>query len=252
MIEIKEYCGRLGNHLFMYAFARVVAEALAYRLVVPPIAGFDGTYDVVDGEAHTRPIHYIGGDYAVDLPALLANKRPRRILLNAYVQNYAYFAHRAADVKKWLHPGPPRYHYTTILPQEKDIVVHVRLGDYVAHKLAPAMEYYTSILDTIHDGRRVYVVSDEPDHPALAVFDKYDTIYHSTTALEHFRFLAAAKTLIIGTSTFSWWAAFLSDAQVFAPLLARGYYFTPDHKNEQYVVNESRYVYIDGVRMLDE
>lgn len=252
MIEIKEYCGRLGNHLFMYAFARSVAEALGYRLVAPPIDGFKGTQDVVDGAAYTQPTHYIGGDVAIDFDALLANKRPRRILLNAYVQNYAYFASRAADVKKWLHPGPPRMHYTTVLPEQNDIVVHVRLGDYVAYKTAIAVDYYTNVLDTIHTGRRVYVVSDEPDHPALAVFDKYDTIYHSMPALSDFRFMVAAKTLIINTSTFSWWAAFLSDAQVFAPLPARGYYSTPDYPNKNYIVDEERYTYIDNVRMFHE
>lgn len=252
MVEIKEYRGRLGNQLFMYAFARVTAEALNYKLVVPPIDGFDGTKDVVDGVAYGIPLYYIGGDAQVDLDALLDNKRPRRILLNGYVQNYAYFAHRAADVRKWLYPGAIRQHPTSIVPLPQDIVVHVRMGDYLAHKLSVALDYYTAILNHIAPGRRVYILSDDLDHPALEVFDKYRPVYYATDTLSAFRFMVAAKTLLIGTSTFGWWAAFLSNAEVFAPLPARGYYSNPEYKNEHFIVDESRYTYIDGVRMFHE
>lgn len=36
MVEVK-YLGRLGNHLFTYATARVIAEHLGYALHAPPV-----------------------------------------------------------------------------------------------------------------------------------------------------------------------------------------------------------------------
>lgn len=248
MVEV-QYVGRMGNHLFTYAVARVIAEAMHYKLVAPPVVGFGGTYNIVNGAAYTAPVQRILGDEFFDIDALIGNKTRRKIFVRACCQKYSYFKSRAADIKYWYRQPPPE----KPLPDDA-VVLQVRLTDFAhKYKWAIAMDYYTSVLDQYCDGQPVFVITDEPTHPCLQVLEKYNPTYASATPIEDFRRLVAAKTLIIGPSTFAWWGAFLSNARVFAPLLARGYYSNPDYKNENFVVDDDdRYTYIDGVRMLHE
>ncbi len=73
MVEVK-YIGRLGNNLFQYCFARILAQGLGYKLKAEPIAGFPNTKKEVEGcdysqgypvqvIAHDYPDHY-AGDYS--------------------------------------------------------------------------------------------------------------------------------------------------------------------------------------------
>jgi hypothetical protein len=243
MVEV-QYVGRLGNQLFTYATARVIAEALHYKLAAPPIAGFGGTYNVVLGATHHEPVEKILRDYFPDVAGIIANRTPRKILVAAYCQKYEYIRDRAADVQRWYRQPPPEK------PCHPDaVVMHVRLTDFIGYRWAIDIGYYTAVLDTMFRGRPVVIITDDPTHACLRAFDKYAPTYYRSSPLEDFRCMVAARDLIIGTSTFSWWAAFLSRANVFAPLLQRGYYFRPEYKNEHYVVDDPRYTYIDGVKL---
>lgn len=244
------YRGRLGNQLFIYATARTVAEKMGYRLQIAPIDGFRNTYEEVDGDEYKTPLHYIYRDYMPDMRALFANKRPRCIFFDAYLQDYAYFSERAADVRRWLYPGPAEM----MTPNPNDVVMHIRLGDYVTpYKWAIDINYYTNALETVFSDReKLFIVTDEPDHPCLAALDQYAPTYYSAPPLEAFRFLVSAPRLVIGNSTFSWWAAFLSSSTIVAPLFECGYYFAPEYKNERYIVNEDRYTYVKNVKRLHE
>jgi hypothetical protein len=247
MVEVK-YVGRMGNHLFTYAAARVIAESLRYKLVAPPVVGFGGTYNIVNGAAYHNPVERITRDELPDLNGILRNQSRRKIVVAAYCQKYDYIRARAGDVKAWYRQPPPEQPLAT-----DAVVVQIRLTDFAAKfKWSIAMDYYTAVLDEYFAGRPVVVITDEPTHPCLRVLDKYSPVYLNSAALEQFRAMTAAKDLIIGTSTFAWWAAFLSQARVFAPLLKRGYYFGPSNRNENYIVDEDRYYYVEDVGLLHE
>lgn len=243
-----DYKGRMGNQLFMYAVGRTIAERLGYRLNAKPIPGFDGTNEFVDGQMYMTPVQYLYGDYVIDPVAMFANQRPRMIYLQAYAQNYACFADRSDDVRKWFYPGLPDQG-----PRADDVVMHIRLSDFVTpYKWALSFDYYEHALNNLFPTRKnLYIITDEPDSPLLACLDKYSPTYYNAPTLEQFKFMTLAKQLIIGTSTFSWWAAFLSSGAVVAPLMKRGYYFKPDSKNENYVVKEDRYTYVEDVELLE-
>lgn len=247
MVKVK-YLGRLGNHLFTYATARVIAEALQYKLVAPPVPGFGGTYNIVSGAVHTNPVEEIIGDDLPDLHSVINNPTRRKIVVAAYCQNYAYLRDRATDIRAWYRQPQPE---KALDPDA--VVAHVRLTDFAhKYKWAISMDYYVSVIEQNFLGRPLVVITDEPSHPCLGVLEKYSPAYVSAAPLEDFRQMVAARDLIIGTSTFAWWAAFLSRANVFAPLLARGYYSRPEYKNENFVVDDSRYTYVENVRMLHE
>lgn len=245
MVEVT-YVGRMGNQLFTYATARIIAETLRYKLVAKPIVGFGGTYNIVTGATYHSPVERIVQDELPDLNSILHNSARRKISVAAYCQKYDYVRARASAVKAWYRQPPPE---NSLHPDT--VVIHVRLTDFASKfKWAVSMDYYTAVLDEYFAGRPVVVITDEPTHPCLRALDKYKPMYSTSQMMEQFRTLVAAKDLIIGTSTFAWWAAFLSQARVFAPLLSRGYYFGPDNLNENYIVDEDRYHYVENVEML--
>lgn len=70
----------------------------------------------------------------------------------------------------------------------------------------------------------LYIVTDDPDNvlPQRFVLEYGAKIIHGE-ALEDFNFIKAANRLAISASSFSWWAAWLSDAtEIYVPLV--GYF----------------------------
>lgn len=94
--------------------------------------------------------------------------------------------------------------------------VHVRRTDYVGNALELSQADYRKL--ALYAGQcganldRVFVVSDDPDwcrsHLDLGVpFE----CWSGGSAVEDMRFLAGCRSLVLSRSTFSWWAAMLSE-----------------------------------------
>lgn len=239
------YNGRLGNQLFMYAAGRIIAEELGYELSANPIEGFEGTKDKVEGERHQRPVQILSPRDHPRVEDIVADRHPRKIVLRAYMQNYEHIGANDEKVRKWF--GLP----DGVKADPNCVIVQVRLGDFVRLGWAPSMDYYIRAIDDNFVGKKVLVMTDEPSNPRLLEFDKYNPEFYSGSPQDQLRFATTAENLIIGTSTFSWWSAFLSSARVFAPLMRRGYYSFRPFRNENYIVNEDRYAYIKDVDTID-
>lgn len=239
MVEVK-YIGRLGNKLFTYAASRIIAEEMGYKLCANPIEGFDGTMDIVDGESHSDPVQWVRPGHNTKVSEIIADKSPRKIIIGEYMQRYEHLKNKTKEIRQW-------YRLPKTDSDDNSVFISVRLGDYIKLGWSIALDYYTKILDERFEGKQVFVATDEPNSPHLSVFNKYNPKILRCGALEQFRLLSSAKNLIIGTSTFSWWAAFLSNATVFAPTLKRGFYFNHRDRNENYMVQEDRYTYIKDV-----
>jgi len=211
MIEVK-YHGRLGNRLFQYSFGRILAEDLGFRLKVEPIPGFPGTKLDVDGHDYSGPAYpaqYISG-HQVNMSSILGNRSARRIVVSGFFQRYEYYKkYKDLIRKKWLiadgetdkgiNPG--------------DIVVYVRRGDYIKRGFGLPFSYYEKALQ-MTGFERVYLCTDDPNDPFMALFKKYSPIIHHTPddPFEDFRFIMAFNKIVQSASSFSWWASFLSSA----------------------------------------
>lgn len=240
MVEVR-YNGRLGNQLFMYAAGRIIAEEMGYGLSAEPIEGFEGTRDKVEGERHHRPVQMLSPRDHFLVSEIVEDKTSRKIVLKSYMQHYENIREKSDDVRKWFKlPDGAK-------ADPNCVVVQVRLGDFVRLGWAPSMDYYTRVIDENFAGKKVLIMTDEPSNPLLSEFDRYHPEFYSGSPQDQLRFATTASDLIIGTSTFSWWSAFLSDARVFAPLMLRGYYSFRPFRNENYMVKESRYTYIRDV-----
>ncbi len=241
MIEVR-YRDRLGNNLFQYCFGRILAEELGYQLVAKPIPHFPGTYAVVAGQAFESPVWNCPD--GVRLDEILADRTPRRIVVNGYMQQYRDYRPYRDKIRQWVEIGRSQ-----VRPEPDALVLHIRLGDYrqIGWVLSP--EYYHAIIAR-ESFSRLYIVTDEPDSPLLESFVKYTPTLVTGSPIESLRFIRSSRRIVLSQSTYGWWGAFLSEAdRIYFPLPRRSVW-TPERTVIDLRVDESRYIYISGVETL--
>jgi hypothetical protein len=212
-VEVR-YQGNLGNRLFQYAIGRILAENLKYKLIAGPIEGFDITLDSVAGTSIEFPKVVFEANN-LDLVGLYSGKYSgMRVVLDGYFQVYDYFVDHIETIRAWYdlsHIKP------LFIPGPDDLVINWRLGDFlIPNRIWRSLP--PTLLDRIilkQKWRYIYLVTDSPDHEvAIELMDRYNNlkIFHGSP-LEDMRTLQLSHTLLISTSTFSWWAALLSNAE---------------------------------------
>lgn len=206
--------GRLGNQLFQYVIARLLAERLGYKLatnynwndtltVTPAKTGIAYPNDtVVIKETNETPCLF-------DMPF-----EKRHYHLQGFWQCSDYYVPNRDKIKKYFNERAP------LNPNPDDIVMHVRLDDYKrfgrgGNVLNPA--YYLQCIER-EKFNKLYIVTDSIGDSYFNTFNKYKPIFNAKSEKEDFWFLTKFDRIILGNSTFSWWAAFLSNAsKIYSP-----------------------------------
>jgi len=267
MIKVN-FLGRLGNNMFEYCLGRILAEQLECGLVSPTIQGFIGTENI-NSEKGSRdePAIQLTG-HVIDLDAVINNCNNKNIVLSGYFQRYEYYKNHKDKIREWMHIDDYDVGQTN-----NDIIAHVRLGDDITyfhpeHPYIMPMDYYDKILENVSFDR-LYICSEPEtiDSEHIKKFDKYDPIILHGDTLEDFRAIKSFNKIIVPQSTFSWWAAFLSNAsEIFMPIplcgdaqghnsnansyLSKGTYVKPNEWSDArpdialFVDDEDRYKYI--------
>jgi hypothetical protein len=195
------YIGGFGNNLFQYACARLFAMENDLRLVTPfnhedvlPMTAFEG------GELITTPAIQIGEGWTP--LAHPYSKNSYEFL--GFFQKTSWYVPRRAKIESFARPRPRERN-------TRDIVMHVRLGDFKQCRIAIHPSWYTDILSREwQPGRKVYIVTDEPDPSYLSWFRKYEPEIVCTNKVHDWEFLRSFDTVIGSNSTFCWWAVFFS------------------------------------------
>lgn len=150
------------------------------------------------------------------------------VYLEGYWQSPRYFDVAAERLRTELQvrgaPDAVNGQLLQAIRSQTSVCVHVRRGDYVSDPSAQAalgprgMEYYQRALALIQQriaSPHLFVFSDEPgwvaEHfrPGLP----YVCISHNTAqAQEDLRLMSNCRHFIIANSSFSWWAAWLSNS----------------------------------------
>jgi len=207
--------GGFGNRLFQYVSARLLAERFGFELG----AEYDGpdtvtTTPPLPGYAYTDEPQFTITETAFTGNIFDKTYESRHYHLQGYWQNADYYLPNRKKVLGYFNEKAP-----TDL-NKKDIVMHVRLGDYKAfgeggNVLHP--DYYHKCLK-LEKFDRLYIVTDEPQDEYFETFTKYNPTIINGTEKEDFWFLTGFDRIIMGNSTFSWWAAFFSNAgKVYMP-----------------------------------
>jgi hypothetical protein len=106
-------------------------------------------------------------------------------------------------------------------------------------------EYFDIILRNIKMNR-LFITSDSPQHPLLKPFDKYSPIYFfQSDPIKTFNFIRIFNRIVLSQSSYSWWAAFLSQAEeIYYPITQNGQWVVRPKNDEDLRVDEDRYVYV--------
>lgn len=206
--------GRIGNHLFQYVFARLLAEKNDFRLVTP--WGYPQLLQATEqknGRVFKKPVIHISDNPKEE--GYFKNYTLNRIfdtplkkgkyILSGYFEDSRLYDKNEALIKSFFVLDP-------FEKNTEDIVINLRLGtDFHNMKAIIHPQWYLDILNK-EKFNKLYIVGSRPDEPYLAHFEKYDPIIVPTDPMKDFHFIRKFDKIVCANSTYSWWAAFLSEA----------------------------------------
>lgn len=271
---------RLGNWLFQYTFARLLAQRFGYRLLALPMHGFPRAFAGVRGDVVYGPEVCWQGNWPFDAYSGRRLVREeffqapgQRVTLDGLFQRWELFAEAREEIRgDWL-----RVDGALPVRASGDFAICLRLGerggkgmvngqmadgkggkvedgkDGVKREDGVLTEAEIRRLVRTVGHERLYVVTDAPGHPLVAAVGDLGAEVVSGKAMEDFRFIQSFQKVAIGQSAFHWWAAFLGGArEIYFPRCDRGWWSHPEpahlaHEPSHYGidlrVDEERYIY---------
>ena len=151
-----------------------------------------------------------------------------RFILQGYWQSEFYFLEYASLIRQYVKSKL----ISPTLSSKPNLVIHIRLGDMLS---VPAVlskhgvlgiEYYLQALTILNPTKEVHIISDSPellgDNYLHALQFKYPNLEFKLDiqqiALKDFSLLTFSRQIVVANSTFSWWGAYLSEAEtIIAP-----------------------------------
>jgi hypothetical protein len=220
--------GRLGNQMFQIASTIGIADRNGYDYAFPEWKNYDhlerfGTIEDIDIQKYfINPLPVYNGHVLQDQfvhwgywPVRLTGNP---ISLSGHMQSEKYFLHCSNLIR----------HYFTMKDEYHDndyCAIHVRLGDY-DDNYHPRLkiDYYSRAMDSFPMGTKFTVFSDDIQAASKMFSGCYLSCnivgFVNQDTITDFKLMKSFKHFIIGNSTYSWWAAWLSNQpgkQVIAP-----------------------------------
>ncbi len=145
--------------------------------------------------------------------AYLYSQVKEEVIPDIYVQNHTYFDQYGDDLKSIFGQG--------VIPGDF-VAIHVRRGDYVNNPHytdLTATDYYEKAMSEFPNENFV-IFSDDIKwcKNRFGLYVKNIRYSEGRSELEDFNRMAGAKGIIMANSSFSWWAAYLNEGKVVAPL----------------------------------
>lgn len=252
MIENSEiyYCEKnqaLGNRLFKYCWAREIAEKKGFYFSPSPIVGFPETYKIILGEKfYDNEFVTPENTQIFDMEKIYNHLG--KIIIKGYPQRYDFYSFNKKNIVKWLKIENEKLYD---FPDEDDIVMHIRLGDYANYGWNLPIEYYENILKK-EKYKNAYILTDQLNNQEINKLIDFGCIIKDNSkfgemqTIADFVFLKNAKKIIISSSTFSWWASFLGNGTVYFPCIKYPWIKNPKKDEiDLRVLNEKRYKFIE-------
>ena len=166
------------------------------------------------------------------------------IVLSGYFQDIKYYVGKKSYIKDKL-----KYLLRMKINNElnkDDVVIHVRTTDLIHRQYS--YNYYTHCIDS-NDFKRIFILTDNINHDYIKnLKEKYKNIimiskevekkYENGLIINDFLHLYYAKNIIMSISTFSWFGAWISDAE-------KIYFPYDDRLYLKLHVKEDRYIYVN-------
>lgn len=265
------YAGHLGNNLFNYALARTMAEELDLALGCETgQSGEWGHVETASGIVDKLPSHfqmfeaapqslpgrqiaspqlrYVMGEklgwhgQTIHLPRILKTCRDRRIVLYGYFQRAEYYLPYAERIRQWyrLKPVP-----LPVTPGPRDAIVHVRRSlDMRMLDRRLDVSYYTRALEIVKPDR-VYVCGLGMDQTLRDALARYEPTYLDLDAGMTLQVMTKFRRIVMANSTFSWWGAFLSEAETIVGAVPERGFMSVEDAEVDLRVPDARYTYLE-------
>jgi len=183
--------GRWGNMLFQYCVARAYAEKIGAELVTPDWPG-RRLFKNINERIINDPI---GDRFENEVLDGSTNKD-----MYGYFQRLEHMSLLSrSKIKSWLQPIKQYVGY--------DLVFHKRRGDYISSgcfALVSDFSYENACIKYGYDIKKAIIFSD--DRKVESQYDDFFSIMNS-------------KVIFRANSTYSWWAAVLSNAEIYSPVV---------------------------------
>lgn len=215
--------GRLGNHLFQYAFLRTTALRLGVKFYCPAWAG-DSFFDLQDQEYRVATPPEPKFQYCeknnkpgFNLEALRIQDRTN---IQGYFQSEQYFNRRS--VLDWYQFRENKISriknkYKNINFNES-VGISVRMGDFLDRRLEKKFYiarrfYYINALKIVRAKRNIIVFSDDVPKAKVLLGDLGSNMIfiEDYEPYEGLYLQSQCHDFICSTSTYSWWGAWLND-----------------------------------------
>ena len=200
-----QFLGRLGNTLFQYAFARAFAELRGLTLQTDPWVG-QKIFEIND-----PPIDH---NYPV-VDEFTINLNSKDVTFRSYAQQDDCLIYTREQARKWFTFRPEIVsELKATLPTYDFVVGHRRVGDYAGYgyPVVSLKSYQDQCEKLGHQRDYLRMVTEETafHHPKFQ---------GEMACVPDFFRLTQPPVLLRGNSSFSWWAAVLSDARVYSPVI---------------------------------
>lgn len=200
-----QFLGRWGNQLFQYAAAKAYAQKIGARFECP--AEWIGRKVFqLDDAVYSCNLQEVGE------PLITGEIGRTNLRACGYFQSQVWASMMSrAELQRWFQLRPEWYQPR---PHPWYIACHLRRGDYVGHQLYCVVSRgsYERAIQKYGLGGPVVWVSDEAPGKASAG-------PHELGFVPDFVTLMMSDVLLRANSSFSWWAAVLSHADVYAPVV---------------------------------
>lgn len=203
MPVLVSYLGLSGNQIFQYVYGRLFAEINGMAICTAPDSQLVDF--VPPGQCYVDP----GGDgIHIDdtSPYLLDHKSiDDKYVLSGYFQHAEWYVPFEKQIREFVIPKREAAPLNT-----KDIVMHVREGDY-PHQFIIHPEWYLSILK--HEQfEKLYIVCEHLSPQYERYFEGYDYQVVSGTMEHDWDFIRQFDRVLLSNSTYAWWAVFFGRA----------------------------------------
>ncbi len=236
-----EILGRLGNQMFQFAFARIESNKLGTdyflletnKLYIQKYFEIDfDRFQNTSKSFRFRLFHYFNKQILTENQqespvSELARFGADNTIYKGFYQSAQYFEGFEKEVKalfKIRKVYSVDIRKTITKTQKPLLAVHVRLTDYKDfgyQNRTLSKQYYTNCFERLKnlEDYEVWILSDDIGEAKLFFSDYADFHYAKNTPLmTDFQIMQQADALIVANSSFSWWAAYLSEGKIiFAP-----------------------------------
>ena len=220
-----ELIGGTGNNMFQYAIARIFADKKKYNLYVDNIYQlqqyFNNVVNITDRASYDNNVLHIGYNSPQRTVQYFNENEVEhhtgKINFSGFFQKFSYYKDNLELVKS-IFSYDDKLH---LKPGDDDIVIHIRLGDYIAMNWFVEPLMFMRIIERLDlTYTNCLIVTDDPNNLLFDDIKKFKNVHIiNQTLIEDLTLIRHAKQLIISQSTLSWWGAILGNAdKVYVPV----------------------------------